>query len=196
MVKTCCPGRGRSRSSRVTSGPARAQLCHSGLGARSARLLQRHRPDGGEAQAAPDDIRQLGGHGANWFELIAFYRKVIKYSDGRTGASFFLLASVLASVLPRITHSKSVALPCRFSAARSSLEASSSSLRAFSSRSKVARVALFAASETGSRSAIFLLTSCSSTSKSSLSMLGQRRDIARADPALPQGLALLAERFH
>ena len=34
----------------------------------SARLLQRHRPDGGEAQAAPDEIRQLGGHGANWFE--------------------------------------------------------------------------------------------------------------------------------
>ena len=51
------------------SGPARAQLCHSGLGAGSARLLQRHRPDGGEAQAAPDEIRQLGGHGANWFEL-------------------------------------------------------------------------------------------------------------------------------
>ena len=50
------------------SGPARAQLCHSGLGAGSARLLQRHRPDGGEAQAAPDEIRQLGGHGANWFE--------------------------------------------------------------------------------------------------------------------------------
>ena len=51
------------------SGAARAQLCHSGLGAGSARLLQRHRPDGGEAQAAPDEIRQLGGHGANWFEL-------------------------------------------------------------------------------------------------------------------------------
>ena len=45
-----------------------------------------------------------------------------------------------------------------------------------------------AASKTGGRSAIFLLTSCSSTSKS------QRRDIARADAALPQGLALLAER--
>ena len=28
----------------AASGPARAQLCHSGLGARSARLLQRHRP--------------------------------------------------------------------------------------------------------------------------------------------------------
>ena len=53
---------------------------------------------------------------------------------------------------------------------RSSLEASSSSLRAFSSRSKAARVALLAASETGSRSAIFLLTSCSSTLKSSLSI--------------------------
>ena len=51
------------------SGPARAQLSHSGLGAGSARLLQRHRRDGGEAQAAPDEIRQLGGHGANWFEL-------------------------------------------------------------------------------------------------------------------------------
>ena len=51
------------------SGPARAQLCHSGLFSRSARLLQRHRPDGAEAQAAPDEIRQLGGHGANWFEL-------------------------------------------------------------------------------------------------------------------------------
>ena len=51
------------------SGPARAQLCHSGLGARSARLLQRHCPDGAEAQAAPDEIRQLAGHGANWFEL-------------------------------------------------------------------------------------------------------------------------------
>ena len=36
------------------SGPTRAQFCHSGLGARSARLLQRHRPDGAEAQAAPD----------------------------------------------------------------------------------------------------------------------------------------------
>ena len=45
---------------------------------------------------------------------------------------------------------------CNFSVARSSLEASSSSLRAFSSRSKAARVALLAASETGSRSAIFL----------------------------------------
>ena len=56
MVKTCCPGRGRSRSSRVQAG------------AGSARLLQRHRPNGGEAQAAPDEIRQLGGHGANWFE--------------------------------------------------------------------------------------------------------------------------------
>ena len=38
-----------------------------------------------------------------------------------------------------------MALPCRFSAIRSSLEASSSSLRAFSSRSKAARVALLAA---------------------------------------------------
>ena len=66
MVKTCCPGRGRSRSSRVQAAPR--GLCHSGLGAGSARLLQRHRPDGGEAQAAPDEIRQLGGHGANWFE--------------------------------------------------------------------------------------------------------------------------------
>ena len=73
------------------SGPARAQLCHSGLGARSARLLQRHRPDGAEAQAAPDEIRQLGGHGANWFELNKLLsRKIIKSSDGRTGVSFFL----------------------------------------------------------------------------------------------------------
>ena len=40
---------------------------------------------------------------------------------------------------------------------RSSLEASSSCLRAFSTRSKAARVALLAASDTGSRSAIFLL---------------------------------------
>ena len=45
-------------------GPARAQLSHSGLGAGSARLLQRRRPDGGKAQAAPDEIRQLGDHGA------------------------------------------------------------------------------------------------------------------------------------
>ena len=42
------------------SGPVWAQFCHSGLGARSARLLQRHRPDGTEPQAAPDEIRQLG----------------------------------------------------------------------------------------------------------------------------------------
>ena len=69
------------------------------------------------------------------------------------------------------------------------MEASSSSLRAFSTRSKAARVALLAASETGSRSAIFLLTSYSSTSN-------QRCDIVRANAALPQGLALLAERFH
>ena len=67
---------------------------------------------------------------------------------------------------------------------RSSLEASSSSLRAFSSRSKAARVALFAASKTGSRSAIFLLTSCSSTLKSSLSIWASVA-IARADPTLP-----------
>ena len=26
-------------------------------------------PDGAEAQAAPDAVSQLGGHGANWFEL-------------------------------------------------------------------------------------------------------------------------------
>ena len=49
-----------------------------------------------------------------------------------------------------------MALPCRFRAVRSSLEASSSSLRAFSSRSKAARVALLVGSKTGSRSAIFL----------------------------------------
>ena len=41
--------------SRSPSGPS---------GLRSARLLQRHRPDGAEGQAAPDEIRQLGGHGA------------------------------------------------------------------------------------------------------------------------------------
>ena len=35
MVKTCCPG--------GPSGPAQAQLCHSGLGARSARLLESSR---------------------------------------------------------------------------------------------------------------------------------------------------------
>ena len=51
------------------SGPTRVQFCHSGLGARRTRLLQRHRPDGAEPQAAPDAVRQLGDHGANWFEL-------------------------------------------------------------------------------------------------------------------------------
>ena len=51
------------------SGPVRAQFSHSGLGARRARLLQRHRPDRAEPQAAPDAFRQLGDHGANWFEL-------------------------------------------------------------------------------------------------------------------------------
>ena len=51
------------------SGPGRAQFGHSGLGARRARLLQRHRPDRAEPQATPDAFRQLGDHGANWFEL-------------------------------------------------------------------------------------------------------------------------------
>ena len=38
-------------------------------GRSSVTAASRHRPDGAEAQAAPDEIRQLGGHGANWFEL-------------------------------------------------------------------------------------------------------------------------------
>ena len=76
-----------------------------------------------------------------------------------------------------------MALPCRFSAARSSLEASSSSLHAFSSRSKEG-CAL--GSQRDRQPLSDLLAD----------ELGQRCDIARANAALPQGLALLAERFH
>ena len=52
------------------------------------------------------------------------------------------------------------------------------------------QVALLAASDTGSRSAIFLLTSCSHLVELSLD-LRQRGDVTRANPALPQGLAAL-----
>ena len=60
MVKTCWPGRGRSRSLRVQA---------AGRSSVTAARSARHRPDGAEAQAAPDAVSQLGGHGANWFEL-------------------------------------------------------------------------------------------------------------------------------
>ena len=65
MVKTCCPGRGRSRSSRVQAAPrGRSSVtAASALGARGS--SKRHRPDGAERQAAPDAVRQLGDHGAN-----------------------------------------------------------------------------------------------------------------------------------
>ena len=150
-------------------------------------LLQRHRPDGAEPQAAPDEIRQLGGHGANWFELIAFYRKIIKYSVGQTSASFFSVA--FCPGFYRVTHSESVALPCRFSAIRSSLEASSSSLRAFSSRSKAAGCALGSQQDRQPLSDLL-------ADELLLHLLGQRCDLVRANAALPQGLALLAERLH
>ena len=48
------------------SGPVRAQFGHSGLGARRARLLQRHRPDRAEPQAAPDAFRAR----RSWRELV------------------------------------------------------------------------------------------------------------------------------
>ena len=184
MVKTCCPGRGRS-----PSGPARAQFCHSGLGARSARLLQSHRPDGAEPQAAPDAVRQLGDHGANWFELIAFQRKIKIFS--RSDEHFFFsvtfwLVSVLSRILPR--HSESVLLPCRFSAVRSSLEASSSPLQGGEGRALGRQRDRQPLSDLLADELLLHLVELSLD-------LRQRGNVARANPALPQGLTLLAERL-
>ena len=176
------------------SGPARTQFCHSGLGARSARLLQRHRPDGAEPQAAPDAVRQLGDHGANWFELIAFQRKIKIFSRSDEHFFFSVTFCVGFCSVPDSTASQRVGAAAL--QVQRSEELSGGLVQLLARLLNPLQGGEGRGRQEDREALRDLLADELLLHLVELSLdLRQRGNVARANPALPQGLTLLTERL-